>query len=110
MEYINTYTEGRGLRMTGIHFEAGEEKREKRWAETMNRYYKTLEDAVTLYAEEYYTKMPASRYVCSLHGETEQDTICVTVRLAHRIPPEKTRRKVLLHVWKNGYLVKENLI
>lgn len=112
MEWEYTYRETRGFCLAALRFapEAGASRRTARQAQRMNRFY----DALTVEAETYAGLCQAenalSGYICRMDAAEEGEEILVTVRLSLRIPGAVSRRKCVLHRWRDGLLVQEKMI
>lgn len=112
MEWENTYRETRGFCLAALRFvpEEGAVKRTVRQVERMNRFY----DALTAEAEKYAGACQAenvlSGYTCRMDAAEEGEEILVTVRLSLRMPGMVSRRKCVVHRWRDGLLVQEKMI
>ena len=112
MEWENTYRETRGFCLAAMQFlpEVGAAKQIVRQAERMNRFYGLLAAEAEKYAVVCHEENPLAGYTCRMEAATEGEELLVTVRLSLRIPGMVSRRKCVLHRWRDGLLVQEKMI
>lgn len=112
MEWENTYRETRGFSLATVQFlaEEGAAKRAVRQAERMNRFYGTLAAEAEKYAGICQTENPLSGYTCRMEAAAAGEEILVTVRLSLRIPGMVSRRKCVVHRWRDGLLTEEKTV
>ena len=112
MEWENTYREIRGFCLAAVQFLPGEgaAKRILRQAERMNRFYGSLAAEAEKYAGICQAENPLSGYTCRMEAVPEGEDILVTVRLSLRIPGMVSRRKCVVHRWRDGLLVQERIV
>lgn len=112
MEWENTYRETRGFCLTAVRFlpEEGASKRIVRQAERMNRFYGGLAEEAEKYAGVCQAENPLSGYICRMEAASEGVELLVTVRLSLRVPGMVSRRKCVVHRWRDGLLVQERIV
>ena len=110
MYWEETGREERGFCLTGVRFTAEDEKRERRHAQTMNRFYEALEQAAEAYARECQAVSEWARYVCRICASAEEGDIYVTVTLSLRLPGTVSRRNSVCHRWRDGVLQEESIL
>ena len=112
MEWENTYRETRGFCLAAVQFlpEGDAAKQIVRQAERMNRFYGLLAAEAEKYAGICQTENPLSGYTCRMEAAAEGEELLVTVRLSLRIPGMVSRRKCVVHRWRDGFLVQERIV
>ena len=110
MEWMETERVTRGFCLSSVRFAAGDGKKARRQAQTMNRFYEALENAAQAHADACQAVSPLYRYMCRITACMEGEEICVTVTLTLRIPGNVSRRKCILHRWRDGILQKEKIV
>ena len=112
MEWENIFRETRGFCLAGLRFtpEEGAPKRKVRQAQRMNRFYESLAEVAEKYAAACQAETMLSGYTCRIEAAEEGDTILVTVRLSLRMPGMVSRRKCIMHRWRDGLLVQEKTV
>lgn len=76
--------------------------------DAMNRFYSRAAEVIYNYAQRVCGEKFV-RFCCTCEVEEGEGTLTVRILLSLHRRGEKTSRKTISHVWKNGYIIKKSV-